>query len=54
MIIKEAVNNRVKYANAANIELQITFEKGKPVIEMRDNATGYNHFHFMYTVSSYL
>lgn len=42
MIIKEAINNSVKYAEATDIELTIELDKGKPVIIIRDNGKGFN------------
>ena len=42
LIIKEAINNSVKYASGNEIKLSITIEKRKPVIILSDNGKGYN------------
>lgn len=41
MVIKEAINNSVKYADASEIILSIKLEKGKPVIVIKDNGKGF-------------
>lgn len=42
MIIKEAINNSVKYSNAKEILLNIDLDKGKPVIIIKDDGKGCN------------
>lgn len=41
MIMKEAVNNAVKYAGSKRIEVSITIKKGKPYIQVRDYGKGF-------------
>lgn len=41
MIIKEAINNSIKYANATAIRVLIDIEKGKPVININDDGKGF-------------
>ncbi|HKH61936.1 MAG TPA: histidine kinase [Flavitalea sp.] len=42
MIVKEAINNSIKYANANEIALRINVEKGKPLIVISDDGKGYD------------
>jgi signal transduction histidine kinase len=42
MIVKEAINNSIKYADAKEIRFSIDLENGKPVIEISDDGKGYN------------
>jgi ligand-binding sensor domain-containing protein len=42
MILKEAVNNSIKYAQADKLELLIELNRNKPVITIRDNGRGFN------------
>lgn len=42
LIIKEAINNSVKYASGNEIMLSIAVEKKKPVIIISDNGKGYS------------
>jgi len=42
MILKEAVNNAIKYADAKKITINITIDKGNPVIEIKDDGKGFD------------
>jgi signal transduction histidine kinase/ligand-binding sensor domain-containing protein len=41
MIMKEAINNAVKYSEGKQIEVNISVKKGKPVIQVKDNGKGF-------------
>jgi signal transduction histidine kinase len=43
MIIKEAINNSVKYSEATDLYLNILLTKGKPSITVRDNGKGFDN-----------
>jgi signal transduction histidine kinase len=40
LIVKEALNNAAKYANADNIRVKIAFERGKLLVEVKDDGIG--------------
>lgn len=42
MIMKEGVNNAVKYSNGTEIMVTIETRNGKPEIQVRDNGEGFN------------
>jgi signal transduction histidine kinase len=42
MIIKEAVNNSVKYAKGNLIQLSVYTSNGKLIIKVTDNGNGYD------------
>lgn len=42
MILKEAVNNVIKYAHATNLSIAIKMNKGKPEISIEDNGIGFD------------
>lgn len=41
MMLKEAVNNTVKYADARSIHIQCSLKKGKPFLLVKDNGKGF-------------
>ena len=42
MIMKEGVNNAVKYSNATEIRVTIEIRNGKPEVQISDNGEGFN------------
>lgn len=42
MIMKEAVNNTIKYSGATNLDITVSLKKGKPTIQIRDNGKGFD------------
>jgi signal transduction histidine kinase len=42
LILKEAINNLVKYSNAANAEIQVKYEHGCLEILIRDDGKGFD------------
>ncbi len=42
MMLKEAVNNSVKYSGGDTIEIEVSLLKGKPVIRVIDNGKGFD------------
>ena len=42
MILKEAVNNTIKYAGATKFELLTSLNRNKPLITIRDNGKGFD------------
>jgi signal transduction histidine kinase len=42
MIIKEAMNNSIKYAKADCLSLSISLLKNKPMIVIKDDGAGFN------------
>ena len=48
MIIKEAINNSIKYSQGKEILLNIQLDHGKPVIVIKDDGIGFNKHCFIY------
>jgi len=42
MIMKEAINNAIKYADAKKIEIEVSVKKGKPAIQINDDGKGFD------------
>jgi signal transduction histidine kinase len=42
MIVKEAINNSIKYSEAGKVSLLIFLSKGMPVIIIKDNGKGFD------------
>lgn len=41
MIMKESINNSLKYAQASQVQIEVTLKKGKPLIKISDNGQGF-------------
>jgi signal transduction histidine kinase len=42
MMLKETVNNAIKYSGATKIEIGISVKKGKPAIQIKDDGKGFD------------
>jgi ligand-binding sensor domain-containing protein/anti-sigma regulatory factor (Ser/Thr protein kinase) len=42
MMLKEAVNNAIKYAYGKTIEIEVSVKKGKPAIQIKDDGKGFD------------
>jgi len=42
MILKEAINNAIKYADAKKIEIEVSVKKDKPSIQIKDDGKGFD------------
>ncbi len=42
MMMKEAVNNTIKYSGCSNLLIDISASKGKPVIQIKDDGKGFD------------
>lgn len=42
MMLKEAVNNAVKYSGGKTIEIEVSVKKGKPTIQIEDDGKGFD------------
>ena len=42
MMLKETVNNAVKYSGAKKIEIEVSVKKGKPAIQIKDDGNGFD------------
>ncbi|WJG09170.1 CheR family methyltransferase [Aliiglaciecola sp. LCG003] len=41
-IAQEATNNAIKYANATEIDLEVSYNEGRPALSIRDNGKGFD------------
>ncbi len=42
MMMKEAVNNAIKYSGAKKMEIEVSVKKGKPAIQIKDDGKGFD------------
>jgi signal transduction histidine kinase len=42
MIIKEALNNAIKYSNGKTIGIEVTLKKGRPSLQIKDDGKGFD------------
>jgi signal transduction histidine kinase len=42
MIMKESINNVLKYAQASQVQIEVSLKKGKPLIIIKDNGQGFD------------
>jgi signal transduction histidine kinase len=42
MMLKEAINNAIKYSQAQTISIEVSVKKGNPVIQIKDDGKGFD------------